>query len=161
MRLGLARSRSQWLVKCGFRSDEASAFHQEPYEQSDDDERDVRHPQTTSAPEKHHRQRLGRGRLQLLIKVGPAIVWVGAQAVLSGVASSVAMVGGSDLVPRLVPERHLGVAMGAQRSLVMGVMPIAGLASGLVGSALGAGPALWLWRAFAAMVAIPILRIPR
>lgn len=86
---------------------------------------------------------------------GPAILWLGLQAVLAGAGASIAMVAGFDLPARVVPSTDLGTVMGAQRALTMGVMPLAALGFGVLGSLLGIGAATWAWLAAAVAAGLP------
>lgn len=70
---------------------------------------------------------------------------VASQACIAGAATSIALVAGSDLAPRLIPQEQLGVVQGAQRTLTMGVMPVAALVSGWLGAAAGLPTALAAW----------------
>lgn len=92
---------------------------------------------------------------------GPAEVWLAAQSVLAGFCTAVTMVAGADLVPRLCPPQILATVLGAQRTLVVGIMPISALLTGLVGAALGAPATTWLWVGCAAAALIPWLRRSR
>ena len=86
---------------------------------------------------------------------GPPVVWLALQAMLAGACSSIAMVAGSDLAPRLVPPQSLGTVMGAQRVLVLGVMPVTAVLMGILGAAVGIPGASWIWLALALGSAIP------
>ena len=90
---------------------------------------------------------------------GSPILWLGVQSVLTAAATAIAMVAGSDLIPRLVSSQSLGTVMGAQRALVVGVMPIAALAVGALGAILGSVATMWVWFALAAASIVPSLAL--
>lgn len=90
---------------------------------------------------------------------GPAALWLTAQAVLTGAGSAIALVAGSDLAARLVPGHSLGTVMGAQRALVVGVMPVAALVIGALGVA-WLPVALGAWLALALASAAPLVFWP-
>lgn len=92
---------------------------------------------------------------------GPALAWIGAQTTLAAFCGSLAMVAGADLPARLAPADRLGVVMGAQRSIVLGAIPVTALVIGVLGDALGTEPTAWIWLAVALSAAVPCLRLPR
>lgn len=89
---------------------------------------------------------------------GHPVLWLTLQSALAGAGTAIALVAGSDLAPRLVPGHALGTVMGAQRALVLGVMPIAALALGALG-AVSVTAATWVWLALAAASVLPCLRL--
>lgn len=88
---------------------------------------------------------------------GPAEGWLMLQAGVAGAGSSIALVAGADLVPRLVSARRLGTVMGAQRSVVLGVMPVAALTFGGLANVVGIVPMAWVWVALVLCSALPCL----
>lgn len=86
---------------------------------------------------------------------GPPLAWVGAQYGLTFFSTALALVAGSDLIARLVPRESLGVAAGAQRTLVMGAMPVAALAVGGLASMTTMSTAIGVWLALAALSLLP------
>lgn len=86
---------------------------------------------------------------------GPPELWLAIQSGLGGLCTSVALVAGADLAPRLSPREMLGSVMGAQRTLVLGVMPLSALAFGALGSLLGTVTATYVWLVLAFASAIP------
>ena len=90
---------------------------------------------------------------------GPSALWLALQAALAGSGASIAMVAGSDLAPRLVPADVLGTVMGAQRALVLGIMPVAALFVGGLGAVAGVPAAVWTWLALAAASAVPCITL--
>lgn len=86
---------------------------------------------------------------------GPPLAWVGAQYALTFFSTALALVAGSDLIARLVPRESLGVAAGAQRTLVMGAMPVAALAAGGLASMTTMSTAIGVWLALAALSLLP------
>lgn len=90
---------------------------------------------------------------------GPAELWLAIQSGLAGLCTSVALVAGADLAPRLSPREVLGSVMGAQRTLVLGVMPLSALAIGTLASVLGTVTATYVWLALTLASAIPCLTL--
>lgn len=90
---------------------------------------------------------------------GPPEPWLALQSALAGVCTSVALVAGSDLAPRLSPPAALGSVMGAQRTLVLGVMPLSALAIGGLASVFGAGAMTYVWLALALASIVPCLTL--
>lgn len=90
---------------------------------------------------------------------GPPELWLGIQSGLAGLCASVALVAGADLVPRFSPPEVLGSVMGAQRTLVLGVMPLSALVIGILGSLLGTLTATYVWLALALASALPCLTL--
>ncbi|MGO1567197.1 MAG: MFS transporter, partial [Brachybacterium sp.] len=86
---------------------------------------------------------------------GPPLAWVGAQYTLTFLSTALALVAGSDLIARLVPRESLGVAAGAQRTLVMGAMPVAALAVGGLASVTTMSTAIGVWLALATLSLLP------
>jgi hypothetical protein len=86
---------------------------------------------------------------------GPPLGWVGAQYALTFFSTALALVAGSDLIARLVPRESLGVAAGAQRTLVMGAMPVAALAVGGLASMTTMPIAIGVWLALASLSLLP------
>lgn len=95
----------------------------------------------------------------VLVLPGPPLLWLALQAMLAGGCTSIAMVAGSDLAPRLVSPQSLGTVMGAQRVLVLGIMPVAAVVMGLLGAAVGIPVASWIWLALALGSAIPCVAL--
>lgn len=91
----------------------------------------------------------------VLVLPGPPLLWLALQAILAGGCTSIAMVAGSDLAPRLVSPESLGTVMGAQRVLVLGMMPVAAVLMGLLGAVVGIPGASWIWLALALGSATP------
>lgn len=90
---------------------------------------------------------------------GPAALWLAVQFVLAGAGTSIAMVAGADLPARLIPGSDLGTVMGAQRALTLGIMPLAAVVFGVLGTVLGLEVALWIWLGVAVLAAIPCFRL--
>lgn len=91
---------------------------------------------------------------------GPAFPWLGLQAVLAGLSTSIALVAGSDLPARLTPPEALGAVMGSQRALTIGVMPISALLFGFIGSVGGLSWATALWTVLSMLAVVPSARLP-
>ncbi len=77
---------------------------------------------------------------------GPTLAWLMVQSATAGAGVSMAMVAGSDLPAKLTPVEALGSVMGAQRLVVIGVMPIAALLVGAIG-AMSLIAAAYVWGA--------------
>ncbi|SNU00713.1 MFS-type transporter involved in bile tolerance, Atg22 family [Ruaniaceae bacterium KH17] len=92
---------------------------------------------------------------------GPAELWIGIQIALAAVCGPIALVAGADLPAKLSPPERLGAVMGAQRTVVLGIMPIAAVAIGALGSAAGVDSALRTWLALAVAAVIPCLFLGR
>lgn len=90
---------------------------------------------------------------------GPPELWLAIQAGMARLCTSVALVAGADLAPRLSPPEVLGSVMGAQRTLVLGVMPLSALAIGTLASVLGTVAATYVWLTLAIASAIPCLTL--
>ncbi len=88
---------------------------------------------------------------------GSPLVWVAAQQVATGFSTAVTLVVGSDLPARLIVPERLASVLGAQRTLVLGVMPLAGVAIGLIVDGAGLGVALAVWATLLAGSAIPLI----
>lgn len=96
-----------------------------------------------------------------------AVAWVGggpsaaiggvvAQLACGGFAGALAVVVGSDLVPRLVRPERLASALGAQRTVALGVMPVAGLVVGVLVDTVGIGIGFGAWGLLLAASALPL-----
>lgn len=88
---------------------------------------------------------------------GPELVWLGAEFLLWAFLVAVAGVAGSEVLPGSVPPDRLATAGAAQRTLTLGVMPVAALSAGLLGATAGTPPVFCLWVLLAAAAAVPIL----
>lgn len=83
--------------------------------------------------------------------------WLTTQAAIAGAGSAIAMVAGSDLPARLAPASLLGTVMGAQRTIVLGSMPLAALMFGGLAATVGLLPTAWAWLALTLAAIIPCL----
>ncbi len=92
---------------------------------------------------------------------GNAAVWLTINSALAGFFTSLAVVLGADLVPALTPSRKLGVVLGAQRTLVLGSMPVAALLTGALSGLVGTANTTWLWLLLLVASVLPILRLNR
>lgn len=90
---------------------------------------------------------------------GPAMAWITASQAITSFCSSLALVAGADLVARLSPRGILGSVTGSQQTFVLGVMPLAALAVGALGSSAGMVVATVAWLTFALGSTIPCLRL--
>lgn len=76
---------------------------------------------------------------------GSALVWVALNSAVSGMGVAIMSVSGADLPARLVPEESLGVALAAQRTIALGLMPVAAVTAGVLISWWGMAAAISLW----------------
>lgn len=86
---------------------------------------------------------------------GEPVVWLTIQSVLAGSCSSVSIVAGSDLPARLSRPEQLGTVMGAQRTLILGIIPVTSLVMGLLGSWAGLATASYIWLGCAVLAVVP------
>ena len=83
---------------------------------------------------------------------GSALLWLSAQSALAAIGISLMMISASALPARLVSPERLGAVTGAQQAVVVGVMPLAALGFGALGSAsLAAATVAWALCAAAAL----------
>lgn len=97
--------------------------------------------------------------IALPVLPGPAVLWLAVQSALAGFCTAVAMVAGSDLVPRLCAPEQLGTVMGAQRTLVLGIMPVSALIIGILGGSVGLTAATFLWLALNLAAVFPCFKL--
>lgn len=76
---------------------------------------------------------------------GSTLAWVALNAAFSGASVAILSVSGADLPARLVPEDSLGVALAAQRTIALGLMPVAAVTAGVLISWWGMAVAVSLW----------------
>lgn len=89
---------------------------------------------------------------------GPELVWLAFQSFAWSLLISVSGVAGAEVLPRIVPRNHLATVGAAQRTISLGIMPIAALLGGLIGTVTGPVPLLWVWAILAGSAALPIIR---
>lgn len=89
---------------------------------------------------------------------GPEPVWLALQSFAWSLLISVSAVAGAEVLPKTVQPDHLATVGAAQRTISLGIMPIAALLGGLVGALTGPVPLLWVWAALAGAAALPVIR---
>lgn len=88
---------------------------------------------------------------------GSELLWVSAQSLMWNLLISIAAVAGNDVLPRTVEPQHLGLVGAAQRTLILGIMPIAALLGGILGMYLGTFWLLIIWSTLSLASIIPLL----
>lgn len=89
---------------------------------------------------------------------GPELAWLAAQSLAWSFLVSIAAVAGAEVLPLSVPPEDLGTVGSAQRTITLGVMPIAALMGGALAVLTGPTPLLILWAVLAGAAALPISR---
>jgi MFS family permease len=88
---------------------------------------------------------------------GPALAWLAVQSLAWSFLISVSAVAGAEVLPRSVRPHELATVGSAQRTLTLGVMPIAALLGGLTGALTGPAPLLWVWALLSGAAALPVI----
>ncbi|WP_372710310.1 MFS transporter [Arthrobacter rhombi] len=89
---------------------------------------------------------------------GPDLLWLAVESLGWAFLVSAAAVAGADVLPRSVDPSELASVGSAQRTMTLGVMPVAALAGGAAATLVGSVPVLCLWVLLAGAAAIPLLR---
>lgn len=89
---------------------------------------------------------------------GPEIGWLAVQSLTWSLLVSIAAVAGAEVLPRSVPPEELATIGSAQRTITLGIMPIAALLGGSTAVLTGPFPLLLAWAFLAGSAALPILR---
>lgn len=89
---------------------------------------------------------------------GPELAWLAAQSLAWSFLVSIAAVAGAEVLPLTVPPEELGTVGSAQRTITLGIMPIAALMGGALAVLIGPSPLLILWAVLAGAAALPISR---
>lgn len=71
---------------------------------------------------------------------------------------SISAVAGAEVLPRSVPAEELATVGAAQRTITLGIMPIAALLGGAIAVQTGPVPLLCVWAVLAGAAALPIVR---
>ncbi|MCQ1953755.1 MFS transporter [Arthrobacter sp. zg-Y238] len=87
---------------------------------------------------------------------GPDLVWLAGSTLAWGFLVALSGVAGTEVLPRTVPQNELATVGAAQRTLTLGVMPVAALLAGMAAAAAGTGPVLWVWALLAGLAALPV-----
>lgn len=90
---------------------------------------------------------------------GPELLWLSAQSLGWGFLVSLSAVAGAEVLPRTVAREELATVGSAQRTVTLGIMPVAALLGGAAAAVVGAVPLLIVWALLAAAAALPLLRV--
>ncbi|WP_028279601.1 MFS transporter [Arthrobacter sp. H5] len=89
---------------------------------------------------------------------GPDLIWLSAQALTWSFLVSISAVAGAEVLPRSVDRSELATVGAAQRTISLGIMPVAAIVGGLAAGALGPLPLILVWGLLAGVAAIPVAR---
>lgn len=89
---------------------------------------------------------------------GPELIWLSAQSLTWSLLVSISAVAGAEVLPRSVPAEELATVGAAQRTITLGIMPIAALLGGAIAVQTGPVPLLCVWAVLAGAAALPIVR---
>lgn len=89
---------------------------------------------------------------------GPEFGWLALQSLAWSFLIAISAVAGAEVLPKSVQPGELATVGAAQRTIALGIMPIAALLGGLTGALTGPVPLLWAWAVLAGAAALPILR---
>ncbi|MFL4472428.1 MFS transporter [Paeniglutamicibacter sp. MACA_103] len=89
---------------------------------------------------------------------GHELIWLSAQSLAWSFLVSISAVAGAEVLPRSVPSEELATVGSAQRTIALGIMPIAALLGGAVAVLTGPVPLLCVWALLAGAAALPIVR---
>ncbi|MGP9650407.1 MFS transporter [Glutamicibacter sp. AOP38-B1-38] len=89
---------------------------------------------------------------------GHELIWLSAQSLTWSFLVSISAVAGAEVLPRSVPAEELATVGSAQRTITLGIMPIAALLGGAIAALTGPVPLLCVWAVLAGAAALPILR---
>lgn len=89
---------------------------------------------------------------------GADIGWLAAQSLAWSFLVSVSAVAGAEVLPRTVAPEKLATVGSAQRTLTLGVMPVAAVLGGAAAAAAGPVPLLVVWALLSGAAALPLLR---
>lgn len=89
---------------------------------------------------------------------GHELIWLTAQSLSWSFLVSIASVAGAEVLPRTIPAETLASVGSAQRTITLGVMPIAALLGGALAMVTGSVVLLGIWALLAGSAALPIIR---
>ena len=89
---------------------------------------------------------------------GPEITWLAAQSLAWSFLVSVSAVAGAEVLPRTVAPGELATVGSAQRTITLGVMPVAAVLGGFPAGLAGPVPLLVVWALLSGAAALPLLR---
>lgn len=89
---------------------------------------------------------------------GHELIWLSAQSLSWSFLVSIAAVAGAEVLPRTIPAQTLASVGSAQRTITLGVMPIAAVFGGALATVTGPVVLLGVWALLAGSAALPIIR---
>lgn len=89
---------------------------------------------------------------------GHELIWLAAQSLSWSFLVSIASVAGAEVLPRTIPAETLASVGSAQRTISLGVMPVAALLGGALAMLTGPVALLGIWALLAGSAALPIIR---
>ncbi|MGP9526852.1 hypothetical protein [Glutamicibacter sp. AOP5-A2-18] len=88
---------------------------------------------------------------------GHELIWLAAQSMSWSFLVAIASVAGAEVLPRIIPAETLASVGSAQRTITLGVMPVAALPGGALAGFTGPVLLLWMWALLDGCAALPIL----
>ncbi|MFC4718090.1 MFS transporter [Glutamicibacter bergerei] len=88
---------------------------------------------------------------------GHELIWLAAQSMSWSFLVAIASVAGAEVLPRAIPAETLASVGSAQRTITLGVMPVAALLGGVLAVFTGPVLLLWIWALLAGCAALPII----
>lgn len=89
---------------------------------------------------------------------GPEITWLAGQSLAWSFLVSVSAVAGAEVLPRTVAPGELATVGSAQRTITLGVMPVAAVLGGFAAGLAGPVPLLVTWALLSGAAALPLLQ---
>lgn len=89
---------------------------------------------------------------------GHELIWLAAQSMSWSFLVAIASVAGAEVLPRTIPAENLASVGSAQRTITLGVMPVAALLGGSIAVITGPVLLLWIWAILAGCAALPVIR---
>ncbi|WP_189638457.1 MFS transporter [Glutamicibacter arilaitensis] len=89
---------------------------------------------------------------------GHELIWLAAQSMCWSFLVAIASVAGAEVLPRTIPAETLASVGSAQRTITLGVMPVAALLGGSIAVIAGPVLLLWIWAFLAGCAALPVIR---
>lgn len=90
---------------------------------------------------------------------GHELLWLSVQSLGWGFLVSISAVAGAEVLPRTVAREDLATVGSAQRTITLGIMPVAALLGGAAAAVVGTVPLLIVWALLAGAAALPLLRV--
>jgi predicted MFS family arabinose efflux permease len=88
---------------------------------------------------------------------GHELIWLAAQSMSWSFLVALASVAGAEVLPRAIPAETLASVGSSQRTITLGVMPVAALLGGVLAVFTGPVLLLWIWAMLAGCAALPII----